>query len=121
MALFENGDRLSYGTMGGEGQPQTQAALFSRFVWQDYDLQDAISDGRWLLGRTWGDANNDLKVEADLAARIGDELNRRGHQWQQVPATSEMMGHAGAINDRAGELTAATDPRSDGEAVVEVT
>ena len=29
LALFDDGRRLAYGTMGGEGQPQTQAALFA--------------------------------------------------------------------------------------------
>ncbi len=119
MALFDNGRRLSYGTMGGEGQPQTQATLFSRFVWQGYALDRAIAEGRWLLGRTWGDDSNDLKVEADIAERIGDELTARGHQWQTVPAVNESMGHAGAIFDDHGQLTAASDPRSDGEAGTE--
>ncbi|MDJ0831915.1 MAG: gamma-glutamyltransferase [Gammaproteobacteria bacterium] len=119
LAVFNNGKRLSYGTMGGEGQPQTQAILFSRFVWQGYTLEQAIAEGRWLLGRTWGDDSNDLKVEANIAARIGDELTARGHQWQSVDAVNESMGHAGAIYDDHGQLTAATDPRSDGKAVTE--
>lgn len=119
MALMNDGSRLSYGTMGGEGQPQTQAALFSRFVWQQQSLASAIAQGRWLLGRTWGDNSNDLKVEADLAASVGDDLTARGHQWQTVPAVNEMMGHAGAIWDDGREVIAATDPRSDGKAIVE--
>jgi gamma-glutamyltranspeptidase/glutathione hydrolase len=118
MALFNNGNRLSYGTMGGEGQPQTQAALFSRFVWQRKSLQAAVAEGRWLLGRTWGDDSNDLKVEADLAELIGEELTRRKHQWQSVPPCNEMMGHAGAIWDSQQTLEAVTDPRSDGGAFV---
>ena len=118
MALYDNGQRLSYGTMGGEGQPQTQATLFSRFVWQGASLAQAIAEGRWLLGRTWGDADDDLKIEADLAEDIGDELTRRGHRWRLVPACNEMMGHAGAIFDSGAEVSAATDPRSDGRAEV---
>lgn len=118
MAIYDNGHRLSYGTMGGEGQPQTQAALFSRFVWQGLPLDQAIAEGRWLLGRTWGDVDDDLKIEADLAEEIGTELTARGHRWRQVPACSEMMGHAGAIFDAKTALTAATDPRSDGRAEV---
>ncbi len=119
LAVFNNGKRLSYGTMGGEGQPQTQAILFSRFVWQGYTLEQALAEGRWLLGRTWGDDSNDLKVEANIAARIGDQLTARGHQWQSVDAVNESMGHAGAIYDDHGRLTAATDPRSDGKAGIE--
>lgn len=116
MAILNDGSRLSYGTMGGEGQPQTQAVLLSRFFWQGYTLERSIADGRWLLGRTWGDDSNDLKVEADLAERIGDELTARGHLWQIVPALNESMGHAGAIFDDQQTLTVATDPRSDGKA-----
>lgn len=119
MALFDNGKRLSYGTMGGEGQPQTQATLFSRHVWQEKPLEEAINQGRWLLGRTWGDNSNDLKVESDIAETIGDELTAKGHVWQTVPSANEMMGHAGAIADVAGNLEAATDKRSDGKASVE--
>lgn len=116
LAIFDDGSRLSYGSMGGDGQPQTQAVLFSRFVWQGYSLAEAISTGRWLLGRTWGDHNNELKLEADIAAEIGDALTQRGHRWRRVSAQNEMMGHAGAIYDGASGLLAATDPRSDGRA-----
>ena len=54
---------MAYGTMGGEGQPQTQAALFSRYARFGVDLQQAISAPRWLLGRTWGDVTTSLKLE----------------------------------------------------------
>jgi oxamate amidohydrolase len=116
-ALFADGRRMSYGTMGGEGQPQTQAAVFARYHYQQQPLAAAISRGRWLLGRTWGDSSHDLKLEADLAADIGGELQALGHRFRSVPAHNEMMGHAGAIVvDAAGKVEAASDPRSDGEA-----
>ncbi|MDX1343355.1 MAG: gamma-glutamyltransferase [Reinekea sp.] len=119
MALFDDGRRLSYGTMGGEGQPQTQATVFSRYVWQKKSLQQAIAEGRWLLGRTWGDSSHDLKVEQNIADELGEQLTALGHKWQPVPAVNEMMGHAGAIADNVVELDAATDPRSDGKACIE--
>jgi gamma-glutamyltranspeptidase/glutathione hydrolase len=121
LAVFDDGRRLAYGTMGGEGQPQTQAALFTRYHYGGVPLDAAIADGRWLLGRTWGDDSQDLKLEADIAARIGDELRRRGHALQEVPARSELMGHAGAVCvDGDGAVIAATDPRSDGAAAMAV-
>lgn len=117
LALFADGGRLAYGTMGGEGQPQTQAALFSRFHHQKLPLQQAVSRGRWLLGRTWGDSSHDLKLEQDLADVAGVELAQLGHQFRTVPACNEMMGHAGAIAAAAdGTVAAASDPRSDGSA-----
>lgn len=116
-AIFDDGRRLSYGTMGGEGQPQTQSAVFSRYAYQNLSLQEAIARGRWLLGRTWGDSSHDLKLEADLAEVAGEGLRALGHNFRVVPACNEMMGHAGAIAlDADGAVEAATDPRSDGRA-----
>ena len=42
---------MVYGSMGGDGQPQTQATLFTRYVVQGLPLQESISRPRWLLGR----------------------------------------------------------------------
>lgn len=120
-AELGHGDRLVYGTMGGEGQPQTQAALMMRHLMEGQSLQASIDAGRWLLGRTWGDSSNNLKLEADLAERIAPDLAARGHELVNVPEHSEMMGHAGAIRRYAnGRLEAATDPRSDGRALVQI-
>ncbi|MGQ8366735.1 gamma-glutamyltransferase family protein [Glaciecola sp. 1036] len=116
-AELTDGRRLSYGTMGGEGQPQTQAALFSRFIYQGKSLQQSIALGRWLLGRTWGDQSHNLKIESDLATEVGQALIEKGHDMVIVDACNELMGHAGAvILDTQGNVDAATDPRSDGQA-----
>ena len=63
MLLKDGRPRLVYGSMGGEGQPQTLAALTTRIV--DFGLapQDAVNAPRWLLGRSWGAHDNDLKLE----------------------------------------------------------
>ncbi|MEI8634080.1 gamma-glutamyltransferase [Vibrio sp. PP-XX7] len=42
-AELNDGQRIVYGTMGGEGQPQTQACLFSRYLYQHFTLTDAIA------------------------------------------------------------------------------
>jgi hypothetical protein len=88
---------MAYGTMGGEGQPQTQAAVFSRHVWHGMDLQDAISAPRWLLGRTWGEDSTTLKIEDGFAPEIYAALAAAGHQVERVGPLTAMMGHAGAI------------------------
>lgn len=116
-AELVDGRRMSYGTMGGEGQPQTQAAVFTRFVYQDLALSEAVSKGRWLLGRTWGDTSHNLKIEDDLAQLLADDLAQMGHDIAIVAPCNELMGHAGAVvalNDT--NTIAATDPRSDGSA-----
>ena len=119
-ALLNDGRRISYGTMGGEGQPQTQAALLSRYLYDGLSLDAAISRGRWLLGRTWGDNNHDLKMEQDLVELIGNNLRARDHAIKAVPSLSEMMGHAGAVVSIGdGNAIAASDPRSDGLGLAE--
>ncbi|WP_226662573.1 gamma-glutamyltransferase family protein [Microbulbifer aggregans] len=120
MASFADGGRVAYGTMGGEGQPQTQAAVFARRFYQGLPLADAIAEGRWLLGRTWGETSMDLKMEQALYERIGSQLADLGHEIRPVPQHIEMMGHAGGIYiDANGRVECATDPRSDGLALCE--
>lgn len=118
-AELNDGRRLVYGTMGGEGQPQTQACLFSRYLYQGFDLADAIAQPRWLLGRTWGDDTNQLRLEQSLYEKLGEQLNQRGHEITSVADCNELMGHAGAVVlSTAGCADAASDPRSDGKALL---
>ncbi len=118
LAVLHDGRRISYGTMGGEGQPQTQAALFSRYMYDGLPLDEAISCGRWLLGRTWGDSNHDLKMEQDLFDQLGTQLQARKHTIKVVAPHSEIMGHAGAVVSDGDHVIAASDPRSDGAGLV---
>ena len=101
--------------MGGEGQPQTQAALFTRYVLHGQELQSAVTAPRWLLGRTWGEENNNLKIESRFDPAVIDALRKLGHDIQTVGPFEEIMGHAGAIVWHPdGLLEGASDPRSDG-------
>jgi len=114
-ARLRDGRVLVYGTMGGDGQPQTQAAVFSRYVWFNQELQQAVSAPRWLLGRTWGQASDTLKLEGRFAADVVADLRGRGHELETLRDFDETMGHAGAIVRGAdGILQGAADPRSDG-------
>ena len=115
LACFADGRTMAYGTMGGEGQPQTQAALFSRYARFGVDLQQAISAPRWLLGRTWGEDSTTLKLEDGFDEALYTELAAAGHDVERVGPLTAMMGHAGAIvRHPDGRLEGATDPRSDG-------
>lgn len=115
LAVFGDGRVMAYGTMGGEGQPQTQAALFTRYARFGMDLQEAISAPRWLLGRTWGEQSTTLKLEDGFAQGLYGELAAAGHDVERVGPLTATMGHAGALV-RLGDGTfqGATDPRSDG-------
>ncbi|MGL4619234.1 gamma-glutamyltransferase [Chroococcidiopsis sp.] len=118
--LFQNGKPyLVYGTMGGEGQPQTQAAIATRIVAFGFNVEEAISAPRWLQGRTWGVATNELKIEGRVSADIVRELSDRGHSVKVVEDYTDVMGHAGAIliDSETNMKYGAADPRSDGAAV----
>ena len=113
--LFADGRTMPYGTMGGEGQPQTQAAVLTRYAFFGHDLQTAVSAPRWLLGRTWGEESTTLKLESRFDSGVIDALREAGHAVEVVGAFDERMGHAGAlVHHPHGMIEGAADPRSDG-------
>jgi gamma-glutamyltranspeptidase/glutathione hydrolase len=119
LAELNDGRTMAYGTMGGEGQPQTQAAVFTRHVLYGMDLQAAITAPRWLLGRTWGEQSTSLKLESRFDGGLVDQLRAAGHVVDVVEPMTSTMGHAGAlVRHPDGTLEGATDPRSDGAALV---
>jgi gamma-glutamyltranspeptidase/glutathione hydrolase len=117
MYLVDGRPRLVYGTMGGEGQPQTQAALVTRVLDRGLGVQDAVDAPRWLLGRTWGETTRALRLEGRFAPSVAASLRARGHQVQIVDDWSDLMGHAQLIKLADGELRGASDPRADGAAL----
>jgi gamma-glutamyltranspeptidase len=115
LARFDDGRVMAYGTMGGEGQPQTQAAVFTRYARFGMPLQQAVAAPRWLLGRAWGDPSTTLKLEDRFDPKLYVELRAAGHSVELVAPFDTMVGHAGAIVRHAsGALEGASDPRSDG-------
>jgi gamma-glutamyltranspeptidase/glutathione hydrolase len=118
LAVLADGRLIAYGTMGGDGQPQSQAALFSRHVTFRQPLDRAIDAPRWLLGRTWGSPHTNLRVESRLDGNLIDRLLSAGHDVEVLPEPySDTMGHAGAVVLHAdGSLEGAHDPRADGGA-----
>ncbi len=117
-AELNDGRRFVYGSMGGEGQPQTQACLFSRYLYQGTSLSSAVAKPRWLLGRTWGNSTNNLRLENQLFKQHGPALKALGHDITAVADNNELMGHAGAIMlNTDGRTLATSDPRSDGQSL----
>ncbi|MGG0718223.1 gamma-glutamyltransferase [Robertmurraya massiliosenegalensis] len=120
-AMMFTDDKLSlvYGTMGGEGQPQTQAALITRIVDYGYPVQAAIEAPRWLYGRTWGVESNRLKMEGRVSEEVLQALREKGHDVEIHEDFTDVMGHAGVIKiDHAtGVKYGGADPRGDGAAL----
>jgi gamma-glutamyltranspeptidase/glutathione hydrolase len=111
--------QLLYGTQGADGQPQTLAAVLTRLIDYGMDPMAALAAPRFLLGKTFSDATDSLKLESDVSPDVVAELRRRGHAISQIPAQSPLMGHPGAIaiDPLSGHMSGAHDPRSDGLAI----
>jgi gamma-glutamyltranspeptidase/glutathione hydrolase len=115
LARLRDGRVMAFGTMGGDGQPQTMAAIFARHALFGQNLQAAITAPRWALGRGWSGPADDLKVENRFEPAVLDALRHRGHALTLVDPFDEIMGHAGALVVHGdGTLEGACDPRSDG-------
>ena len=111
--------QLLYGTQGADGQPQTLAAVLTRLI--DYGMEPmaALAAPRFLLGKTFSDSTDSLKLEDDVAPEVVAALRQRGHAIHLLPTQNPLMGHPGAIaiNPVSGLMTGAHDPRSDGLAI----
>ena len=114
-ARFDDGRHMVYGNMGGDGQPQSQSAVFSRYAFYGQTLQQAVSAPRWLLGKTWGQESTTLKFENRFDPQAMQTLSAAGHDVEILGDYSDTMGHAGAIvRQTDGLYLGAADPRSDG-------
>ena len=117
LARFSDGRTMVYGSMGGDGQPQFQSAVFSRVAF-GADVQAAIDAPRWLLGRTWGRSSDTLKLESRFPEQTFEVLAQLGHDVERLGPYDEAMGHAGAIvRYLDGTIEGGSDPRSDGASV----
>ncbi|XP_059056813.1 oxamate amidohydrolase proenzyme-like [Achroia grisella] len=114
-ARLNDGRVVVYGTRGGDGQPQTQAAVFHRYVVQGLNLQKSVSTPRWLYGDTLDKHINTLKLEDRFDEETVNYLKEMGHDIEIMPPFSEKFGHAGAlVRHPDGRLEGAFDPRGNG-------
>ncbi|HEU4439199.1 MAG TPA: gamma-glutamyltransferase family protein [Methylomirabilota bacterium] len=110
--------RFVYGTMGGEGQPQTQAAILTRRLFRRFGPQAAIEAPRWLYGRTWGAASRALSLEGRYSTELARNLEARGHEVTMGKEWDDLFGHAHCIwLGPDGGLVGGSDPRADGAAL----
>jgi len=118
LAALKDGRVIAYGTMGGDGQPQSQAAVFTRHVTFREPLERALDAPRWLLGRTWGSTITNLRMESRFDGNLIDRLMAAGHDVQVLDEPySDTMGHAGAVVLHPdGTLEGGHDSRADGGA-----
>jgi gamma-glutamyltranspeptidase len=111
--------RFVHGTMGGEGQPQTQAAILTRRLFRRLGPQAAVEAPRWLYGRTWGAESRALSLEGRYPSEVARSLERRGHQVAVGAEWDDLFGHAHCvwIAPDEGGFIGGSDPRADGGAL----
>ncbi|CAM5439359.1 Gamma-glutamyltransferase ywrD OS=Afipia felis OX=1035 GN=ywrD_3 PE=4 SV=1 [Afipia felis] len=118
LAMKNGKPHVLYGTQGADGQPQTLTVLLTRLLDYGLDPLAALSQPRFLLGKTFSDSRDTLKLEESVGAATAQELSARGHETSMISANSPLGGQAGAIviHDD-GLIEGAHDPRSDGLAI----
>ncbi|MGY6704036.1 gamma-glutamyltransferase family protein [Roseinatronobacter sp.] len=111
LALQDGVPRLVYGTQGADGQPQTLAMVLTRMIDFGQSPPDALAGPRFLLGRTFSDSRDSLKLEGDVPPHTRAQLAARGHEIVVIPAQSPMAGLAGVVRCGADGTRAWHDPR----------
>lgn len=116
--LADDGSRMFFGTQGGDGQPQTQMVLATQLIDFQQPLDRALRQPRFLLGRSFFDGSDNLKVEADIGESVAHALSAWGHDVEVIHELNPFTGQAGGICiDTAGICVAAHDPRGQGLAL----
>lgn len=103
--------KFAYGTQGADGQPQTLAMLLTRLIDFHQSPEEALAGPRFLLGRTFSDSRDSLKLEGDVGAATCADLAARGHQISMIAPQSPMAGLAGFVRNGPDGPTAWHDPR----------
>jgi gamma-glutamyltranspeptidase/glutathione hydrolase len=118
LAVLRDGRVMAYGTMGGDAQPQIQAALFTRHIGYRVPLAEALDRPRCVLGQNWGSPHASLLVESRFDDGVVAALRTAGHEVDVLGEPyADSMGHAGAVLLQPnGTLEGAHDPRADGGA-----
>ncbi len=114
--FFDDGRVLSYGSMGGEAQPQVAAQNFIRHARRGLSLTAALDAPRYLFTRNWKAERATVKVENRLDPSIIAGLRKRGHDLEESQhAYADSFGHAGMLSwIQGGPVLADHDPRADG-------
>ncbi|MGO1316226.1 MAG: gamma-glutamyltransferase family protein [Cellulomonadaceae bacterium] len=114
---FRAGQRepwLTFGTMGGDGQAQTQLLVLLLLHHFGRTPQEALAHPRFLWGRTWGAADVVAKLEPGVGAAALAHVQGIDSEARVVSDNPSMFGHAHVIQNSRGTVTCGIDPRSDG-------
>lgn len=111
IALQDGRPALVYGTQGADGQPQTLSMLLTHLLDFAQSPEQALAAPRFLLGRTFSDSRDSLKLEADVDPATLADLAARGHDISLIPPQSPLAGQAGVVLSGPDGCQAYHDPR----------
>jgi gamma-glutamyltranspeptidase len=119
MTLHEGEPRHVLSTMGGQGQPQILAQVLLGAL-NGAGAEEAVAAPRAVVGlQSEGASADSVTLESDLPATARAAIGRSGLTPVDVAPHTEALGQANVVfADAKGSMTAASDPRSDGAAVV---
>jgi gamma-glutamyltranspeptidase/glutathione hydrolase len=109
LVRFDEDDWAAFGVMGGYMQPQGHVQVVSNLVDYGLPLQAALDYPRWRYRE-----DGSLAVEERTSDSLGTKLVRRGHDVRLLYPS--LFGGAQIARNDGGTLSAATEPRKDGNA-----
>ena len=116
MLLRDGRADVTFGAMGGDGQPQTMVQLVTGLVDDGLDPQALVDRPRWVASTEGpGQPLGPVSIESDGAeAGTVEALRRLGHEVALVEPKTPLMGWAQMIRRRAdGAYEGGADPRAD--------
>ncbi len=103
---------MSFGLMGGSMQAQGHSQVMIRFADYHQNPQAAADAPRWRI-----DTGLAVGIEQGVSAEVITELRRRGHDLTQADRWSTDFGRAQLIYKMDDGYLAASERRTDGQAV----
>lgn len=112
IALKDGMPHLLYGTQGADGQPQTLARILTALIDDNMTPAQSLREPRFLLGRTFSDSRDSVKIEASVPAEHRAALDLLGHDIAELPELSPIFGCAGILCIDT-DVSGSHDPRAD--------
>lgn len=119
LALRDGRPAVIFGAMGGDGQAQTHAQVYTALARFGLNIQAAIELPRWVHGAEEPGEPEVLRLEDRFPLATVAALRALGHRIIEMGPWESAMGHAqGIMIDPAhGVLHGGSDPRAEGAAV----
>jgi gamma-glutamyltranspeptidase len=121
-AIVVRGDTITAaGCQGGRAQPQILAQIAPDLADPDSDLDAAVARPRWIVGGPDLGRERETVVAEPGAEAPAADATEAGLAFERLTALTGKAGHVQVARFRAGApspITAASDPRADGGALV---